>query len=84
MSKEKEKDKYPGFEHGMVRDELHWYVWMRNKQIEGLSDMGKNRDIIKEQNLAAKSGKYINKGEALRRMDKRLAEEKEKLMKGKK
>ena len=46
--------------------------------------MGKNRLIIKEQNLAAKGGKYINKGEALARMVKRIEDEKEKALKGKK
>lgn len=45
--------------------------------------MPKNRDIIKEQNLAAKSGKYINKGEALRRIKARKDEEAMLLLKGK-
>ena len=46
--------------------------------------MPKNRDIIKEQNLAAKSGKFINKGEALRRIQARKEEEALMLLKGKK
>ena len=43
--------------------------------------MGINRKIIKEQNLAAKGGKYINKATALERMRRREAEEAEQAMK---
>ena len=43
--------------------------------------MGINRKIIKEQNLAAKSGKYINKATALERMKRREAEEAEQKLK---
>ena len=46
--------------------------------------MGTNRQIIKEQNLAAKGGKYINKGEALRRIKARELEEEMMKLKGKK
>ena len=42
-----------------------------------------NRAIIKEQNLASKSGKYINKATALQRIEARVEEEKNKLLKGK-
>ena len=45
--------------------------------------MPKNRDIIKEQNLAAKGGKFINKGEAIRRIAARKAEEELMKLKGK-
>ena len=45
--------------------------------------MGRNREIIKEQNLAAKGNKYINKGEALRRIEARKEEERQMLLKGK-
>lgn len=45
--------------------------------------MGINRKIIKEQNLAAKGGKYINKGEAIRRMIKREEDAKLEALKGK-
>lgn len=65
--------------HTLICDPLWDYVDKRNEEIMGL-----NRKIIKEQNLAAKGGKYINKATALERMKKREAEEKEKLMKGKK
>ena len=46
--------------------------------------MGMNRKIIKEQNIAAKSGKYINKSEALIRIAKREAEEEMIKLRGKK
>lgn len=46
--------------------------------------MGNNRKIIKEQNLAAKSGKYISKQEAVARMLKREEDDKLKALKGKK
>ena len=46
--------------------------------------MGINRKIIKQQNIAAKSGKYINKDEALIRLRKAEEEAKEKALKGKK
>ena len=45
--------------------------------------MGINRKIIQEQNLAAKTGKYINKATALERMKRREAEEAEMKMKNK-
>ena len=46
--------------------------------------MAKNRKLIREQNLAAKSGKYINLAEAANRLVKRLEDEKEQKLKGKK
>jgi len=45
--------------------------------------MGINRKIIKQQNLAAKGGKYISKGEALERIKKTEDEEKNNLLTGK-
>ena len=46
--------------------------------------MGINRKIIKEQNLAARSGKYISKAQAIERMLKRKEDDKAKALKGKK
>ena len=46
--------------------------------------MAKNRKLIREQNQAAKSGKYINLAEAANRLSKRLEDEKEQRLKGKK
>ena len=46
--------------------------------------MAKNRKLIKEQNLAAKSGKYINLATAAERLRKRLEDDKEQKLKGKK
>lgn len=45
--------------------------------------MGINRKIIKEQNLAAKGGKYINKATAIERMKKREEDAKIEALKGK-
>ena len=45
--------------------------------------MGLNRKIIKEQNEAAKSGKYITKAEAMRRFAKRDEEAKMLKLRGK-
>lgn len=46
--------------------------------------MGKNRNIIKQQNIAAKANKYITKEEALLRIKKAEEEAKEKALKGRK
>ena len=56
---------------------------MLNIKNPGEVRMPKNRNIIKEQNNAAKSGKYINKGEALRRIAAKKAEEALMKLKGK-
>lgn len=89
---EKEENQQPFLEkywkwwrdNSLVCDPLWDYVDKRNKEIEGLKDMGNNKKIIKEQNLAAKGGKYINKATALERIKAREAEEQLIKLKGKK
>ena len=55
-----------------------------NMSNHGEVEMAKNRKLIREQNLAAKSGKYISLAEAANRLTKRLEDEKEQKLKGKK